>query len=135
MIAALAACSNGSKETKGGAEDPESIAADTVGAESFTAFYERFITDSAFQISRIPFPIKGKYRDPYQEYGWARESWGFQNLRLSDIDTTQYTVKVLQTPTRVVESVKAKEGGFSYTMEYRLMHKKWYVIFREENNL
>ena len=48
-------------------------AKDTV--ESFQSFNVKFHADSFFQISRIAFPIGGKYIDGSDQHGWTKQNW------------------------------------------------------------
>ena len=43
--------------------------------ENFDKFYNRFHTDSTFQMSRIKFPLQGKIIQGDQETKWSRDNW------------------------------------------------------------
>jgi len=50
---------------------------DDQGREDFITFHEKFYTDSAFQMSRIEFPLMGN--DPEgNPYLWEAETWKIQ---------------------------------------------------------
>ena len=43
--------------------------------ETFEEFNTRIHTDSAFQISRLSFPLAGHQIDAFEERGWTLENW------------------------------------------------------------
>lgn len=83
-------------------ENSREHSADTT--EMFETFNRRFHIDSAFQLSRIAFPINGRYVDGENSYAWTTNNWELlkkpvkQTAKVKD-----YKHSLQKTDTTVVE--------------------------------
>lgn len=103
-------------------------------AENFEKFYQRFLTDSLFQISRVNFPLKGKQIHIHGASGWKKEKWVMIKAKASEVDKTIYNVKTSRKEDSYFEGIYCKNCGFSFEMEYRLINGKWYLVYLQERD-
>ena len=119
--------------------------------ENFEEFYEKFLTDSLFQISRIKFPLPGENlgssdripSDIAEEYGievekeekayyWERDSWvPFEKV---DYDTTIFTEERLTVNDTIKIRIYIKDSGFQVGAHYKIIENKWYLVYYYEYN-
>src|SRR5687767_11691826 len=93
-VLVISSCSN--KSPKGESiNSPAAVTAtaytENPNAESFDRFNQRFHADSSFQLSRIAFPMGGKYVDDLESRMWSPDNWEMLTTPVSAVtDTTQY---------------------------------------------
>lgn len=103
--------------------------------ENFDLFYNKFHSDSAFQISRIKFPLEGKSMDGFEKTKWTKDNWTIMKVRIFDIDTTQYKVSYNKTDVTFTQKVWIENSGFSSEYTFELIDNKWYLVFALDQNL
>ena len=123
------------------AEDPQVIPpfSDTIVVEqcdnTFETFYEKFITDSIFQISRIKFPLGGTYTDFNGDLAWTAEKWKLMTWNYKDeLNNPDDSVSVIQTDSTFYFGTFCRDCGFSFWMEFEKLSGKWQLTSRQENN-
>lgn len=106
--------------------------------EDFQAFYNRFTGDSSFQISRVRFPIHGRYMDGetvgLDSLGhetsdskiWTKDNWEIIHP-ITGIDKSEYEVEKINTDSLVQITIKGKDFGFFYQETYRIENGNWYL--------
>ncbi len=98
-------------------------------AEAFAPFYDRFLTDSAFQMTRVRFPLPGqKFTADVADsaYRWQRADW--RMLREPQLDSTYFTRNLSVTDTLVTDEIAGKDSGLYFRMDYRPVNRKWYLV-------
>lgn len=101
----------------------------------FVAFYNKFISDSIFQISRVKFPIKGHYADFGGEQNWNKENWPMMKWDLrEEIKETEDSVSIEQSDNRLFFGSYGRDCGFSFEMTFEKIKGEWYLTYRQENN-
>lgn len=116
-----------------GDEDQNQLPTDAKGAESFDAFYQRFLEDSVFQLSRITFPLRSEVpigERPLSDKGYyiKKKDWEL-NIPIDRAAQPDVTVKFEDWDGLVIERVEI--GGFFYVeRRYGLnLEKKWELIY------
>lgn len=114
-------------------------------AEDFDQFYDKFYSDSSFQISRIVFPLKGE--DSNIIYGdiqvkdheteayfvrdnqlyWKKDGWRFKTTLWEDHEDFFKTIE--RRDTLVKERIHAKHEFWVLTSHFKLIDGKWMLIF------
>jgi len=118
-------------ETKKGIN---SHAKDTI--ESFQSFNVRFHADSFFQISRVAFPIGGKYIDGSNQHSWTRQNWKQLKSPVgSRVDTSQYKYRLIRTDSSVTEKFWIDQSGFNIERRFKLKKDKWFLTYFNDINL
>jgi hypothetical protein len=105
------------------------------GAENFDAFYQRFHTDSAFQYTRLKFPLQGKRVDADGDHQWTPKSWTPLTKPVFDADTTVFKVEYEQTRNTFTQKSWIDSSGFSVEYRFELLKRKWYLVYAMEVNL
>lgn len=107
-----------------------------VAEEAFAPFYERFLTDSAFQMERTQFPLPGqKLTEAVADsaYRWQRADW--RMLREPQLDSTYFTRNLSVSDTLVTDEIAGKDSGLYFRMDYRPVNKKWYLVHLVDRDL
>ncbi|MDR0659575.1 MAG: DUF4348 domain-containing protein [Prevotellaceae bacterium] len=103
--------------------------AKTIQPENFKTFYQKFLTDERFQLSRIEFPLDGCETDSDTTIYWENEDdWTLLTGSIYDVDTTMYKVEKSYSPTKVELKIYIPDSGFSVTQQYELEDGKWYLV-------
>jgi hypothetical protein len=103
--------------------------------ENFDQFYNRFHTDSLFQLSRIKHPLQGKLVDGTESGKWTKENWMLMKTRIYDIDTTQFKTSYQKTDVSFVQKVWIENSGFSSECRFEVLDGKWYLTYVLDQNL
>lgn len=100
---------------------------------TFKSFYSKFKRDSAFQIERIKFPLKGKYQTYDEEHEWTMEKWPymFWDFRIENLDDS---VSIVQDNNKFFYGTYCKDCGFSFEMQFNKIKGIWFLTYRQENN-
>ena len=104
--------------------------------EPFDAFYDRFMTDSTFQLERTRFPLPGqKYTAEVEDstYRWAREDW--RMLNEPQIDPTFFSRNLTVSDTLATDEIAGKSSGFYFKMVYRPVKRKWHLVYMVDRDL
>lgn len=103
--------------------------------ENFEEFYLRFHHDPDFQMSRIDFPIEGKYMDGHTEYEWNEQNWEVLKVPVWDIDQPGIEIDYDQTDTSFFQKIWVENSGFLSEYRFELIQNKWYLVYALEQNL
>jgi len=104
--------------------------------ESFQSFNIRFHADSFFQVSRIAFPIGGKYVDGSNQYSWTKQNWKQLKSPVgARVDTSQYKYRLVKTDSSVTEKFWIDQSGFSIERRFKLKKDKWFLTYFNDVNL
>jgi hypothetical protein len=106
-----------------------------IAVEDFDSFYNRFHTDSLFQISRVLFPLEGGSVDGLEEKKWTKENWQMVKTKVFDIDTTLFRVSYKKTENKFSAKAWIEDSGFSTEFRFELINKKWYLVYASDQNL
>jgi hypothetical protein len=105
--------------------------------ENFTSFYQRFHSDSAFQMKRIIFPLPGVNTDDMTVddsiYYWNVEKWEvhkFPNIKAND-----FKVDNMMSENTVVEKIYKDDSGFFIERKFELLNCKWILTYYANINL
>jgi hypothetical protein len=103
-------------------------------SEEFNSFYNRFTTDSAFQISRVIFPLEGatyfvNYRDELDSIPWNKDKWKFCIANIYKLDSIKYKMNILIQGSDVKENIWIKGSGFEMERRFKLINGKWYLVY------
>ncbi len=104
--------------------------------EVFAPFYDRFLTDSTFQMTRVRFPLPGqKFTEEVADsaYRWQRADW--RMLREPQLDSTQFSRNLSVSDTLVTDEIAGVNSGFYFRMDYRPVDKKWYLVRMVDRDL
>ena len=138
---AIAGCKSTSKtqktpETNGKTSATEAAAPKkSAKAEDFDKFYDRFHTDSAFQLSRVKFPLKGGEVGLEKTTPYTRQNWQMMRTRIYDIDKSQYKVEYKKTETTFTQRVWVEGSGFSTECRFELIGIQWFMVYVNDENL
>ena len=103
--------------------------------EDFDTFYDKFHNDSAFQMSRIQFPLEGKSVSPSGTTQWTRDNWNLIKTKIYNVDTSQYNVNYNKTEDTFTQKVWLEDAGFKWKCRFELIDKKWYLVYVLDQNL
>jgi hypothetical protein len=109
-------------------------------SEDFPSFYNKFTTDSLFQISRIIFPLKGCTYYLNNELNedslpWIKEKWHFCVANIYKIDTAKYKTKILVQDSNITENIWKDNSGFMMERHFSLIKGKWYQDYFLVSNM
>jgi hypothetical protein len=107
----------------------------SVRGENFDTFYQRFHTDSAFQISRLKFPLDGLKVDETGEHNWNVNNWNVLTIPVFEVDTTEFNVFFELKDKTFTQKAWIDNSGFSIEYRFDLLKKKWYLVYAMEVNL
>ena len=135
----ISSCSN-KKQINPSIDAPAAVTAiaykDDGRTESFDKFNARFHNDSSFQVSRVEFPIGGKYVDDLVSRIWSADTWEILITPVSAItDTTQYKHSLVRTHSFVTEKFWIDQSGFKVERRFALKGGKWYLVYYDDINL
>ena len=104
--------------------------------EDFSIFYERFLTDSTFQLSRINFPLEGlpasaDKADFMNGYYWTADKWDI-HIKI-DYEADGYTRNMTELDGYIREILVHSQG---WGLERRFMQVdgKWNLIYYSAPN-
>src|SRR5690606_1749984 len=106
-----------------------------IAIENFNTFYDKFHKDSLFQISRIKFPLEGVYVDSKGEKEWSARNWTMLKIKIFDVDTSEYKVKIQRTDTTFYQKFWLDSSGFWGEYKFQSLNNKWFLIYRTEQDL
>ena len=135
MILILVECNPQKKNTSNNSEKLKKKTEQVNNPESFDAFYERFHSDSTFQLSRIRFPLKGERIEGDTIKKWKKEDWNLMKTTIYEIDTAQYRVDYQKTEDTFVQKLWINNSGFKSVYRFKRIDGKWYLVYASEQNL
>jgi len=102
--------------------------------DEFPAFYERFHSDSAFQMERITFPLEGlpKQADSAtlisRSFRWTKEDWTIQ--KPIDTENGEFEREFLPlSDDMIIEKLTHKKWGLSITRRFARLDDGWHLIY------
>lgn len=105
---------------------------DTSLPEDFSAFYDRFHTDSAFQMAHINFPLEGKKaleEGGSEPYTYRQEEWKLHKP-YNDYEGT-YQRSFTSIGNMVTETIRATQGSFRMIRRFAKLSGEWTLIYYE----
>lgn len=103
--------------------------------EEFPVFYERFHSDSAFQMSRIMFPLQGLRVEGMEEIPWTAENWELMRTRIYQVDSTRFKTKVKQKKNYFEQTLWIEGTKFSSKRRFELLGNRWFLVYAYEGSL
>lgn len=103
--------------------------------EEFPVFYERFHSDSAFQMSRIIFPLQGLRQFGKEEIPWTADNWELMRTRIYQVDTTQFKTKIKQKKKYFEQTLWIEGTKFSSKRRFELRGNRWFLVYAYEGSL
>jgi hypothetical protein len=104
-------------------------------SESFKTFYEQFIADSIYQMSRINFPISGKYQNYEEERKWTKDNWVLITWDFrKEMNNQEDSTSIIQDSSTFFYGTYCKECGFSLEIRFNKIKGQWFLTHRQENN-
>ncbi len=103
--------------------------------ESFDTFYEKFLTDSSFQMERIQFPLPGikAGEEVDSTYQWNKEEWVM--LKKPELEGTEYKRDLQVSDTLATDEIFMENAGFYFKTVYEPIKKKWYLVYMVDSGL
>jgi len=103
--------------------------------EDFNDFYNRFLTDSSFQMQRVQFPLPGvRYGyGPDTTFVWTEQDWIM--LKKPTLDGTEYNRRLQVSDTLATDEIFADNTGFYFKMVYEPIKRKWYLVYMVDSSL
>lgn len=103
--------------------------------KNFEIFYDKFKSDSIFQMNHIKFPIKGQYEDYKKEKKWNKKkwplmTWDFRKVMLESLDR----ISIEQDSVKFFYGSYCVDCGFSFEMQFDKIGDAWFLTYRQENN-
>jgi hypothetical protein len=102
--------------------------------EDFDTFYDRFHNDSAFQLSRVKFPLNGGRFENGNEIEWTKENYTLLKTKIYDVDTIQFKTSYSKTDSTFYEKIWIDDSGFWVECEFRIIDQNWYLTTFNESN-
>jgi hypothetical protein len=112
---------------------PEAKKSETGEVSDFTAFYERFHQDSAFQMEHILFPLQGlpSSADSAQlldrNFRWQAEDWAIHRPIPANSDFSSKLLPVDEA--LVIEQIIHNSGDYAIERRFAKMNDEWLLIY------
>jgi hypothetical protein len=103
--------------------------------EEFPVFYERFHADSAFQMSRIIFPLQGLRVEGMDELPWSADNWELMRTRIYQVDSTRFKTKVKLKKKYFEQTLWIEGTNFSSKRRFELLGNRWFLVYAYEGSL
>ena len=107
--------------------------------DDFQTFYDKFHTDTAFQLSHIIFPLQGypAVTDSAQyvpeNFTWAKEKWILH--RPFDNAGGEFKRSFLNFNDIITEEISDRSGQFKMLRRFSKMDNEWFLIYYKEMGL
>lgn len=137
---AIAGCKSTSPTQKTPETDAKSSATTAVApkkkakVEDFDKFYDRFHADSAFQMSRIKFPLKGGYHTLDNSTKWTAQNWSLMTTRIYDVDKEKCRTTYSKTENSFTQKVWIDSAGLYTECRFELVDGKWFLVYMNDEN-
>ena len=97
-------------------------------SESFADFYQKFTTDSLFQLDRVEFPVHGRYMDnnlagtvESDSRTWTRQNWTIIHaIKQEDLSSLRISKNISDS----LAIIKTEGIDFNFTFEETYKRKK-----------
>jgi hypothetical protein len=113
---------------------------ETIDLSDFYAFYQRFHSDSLFQINHIIFPLKGLPRDADSamvaegSYFWDRDSWAMH--KPFDFELSEYEREIKPFRSNMIQEriIHGPTGTGMIRRFAKLSDGEWHLIYYSDMN-
>lgn len=105
-------------------------------SEDFYEFYDRFLSDSTFQMERVQFPLQGlKFGESEDTtYTWTRENWVM--LQEPQLEGTDFERNLqVKGDTLATDEIMMENSGFYFKMVYEPVRRKWHLVYMIDSGL
>ena len=101
--------------------------------EDFREFYEKFHSDSLFQVSRLSENFEGSkfYGESVEKIN--KDNWQFLPKGVYDVDTLQYETEVNISENKVETRIYVENSGIDIRLTYEKINDKWYLVSFVDN--
>ncbi|MBK9150518.1 MAG: hypothetical protein IPM26_05765 [Saprospiraceae bacterium] len=127
LVIALSACRQNSVQNHAGGNIP------VYESQEFQDFYEKFGTDSVYQMEHIVFPLEGMpaLQDTSDvipvDFKWQRESW-IMHKPYDDMNGT-FTREFIDFKGIVIEKIADHSGRYSMERRFSKLPDGWHLIY------
>jgi hypothetical protein len=96
--------------------------------EEWQDFYQKFHSDSLFQISRLSENFEGArfYGEIVEEI--TKDNWQFLPYGVYEVDTTQYQTEVDVSENKVETRIYVENSGIDIRLTYEKIKDKWFLV-------
>ena len=121
-------CKNEKKQTNA---EPGSIAE---MPDDFEKFFEKFHTDSVYQMNHITFPLEGMVKDPNSdkdtiiEYRWQKETWQLHHP-FNNYDSLFTRKFYMFGDNIIIEKITGVNGMFEMERRFAKLNDGWNLIY------
>jgi hypothetical protein len=102
-------------------------------SENFADFYQKFTTDSLFQLDRVEFPVHGRYMDndlagtvESDSTIWTRQNWTMIHA-INQEDLSNLRVSKRISDSLAIIKTEGIEFNFAFEETYKMKNGKWYL--------
>lgn len=127
LLATLSGCQSDRSTAEGGISVPREL------PEGFSEFYQRFLTDSLFQLERVLFPLQGlpdkadSATLAGNNFRWQMEDWTLHRpIRAGSDFSITFSAP---TETTVQEKIRHASGRYAMERRYARFDDGWYLIY------
>lgn len=121
------ACKNQPKESA-------ALPSDDALPEDFLTFYQRFHTDSAYQMAHIVFPLEGLPHQADaesladQNFRWQADDW--KMMRPVDWQMSEFEREILPlNASLILERIVNPKSGIGMMRRYAIIGDEWHLIY------
>lgn len=131
LVFMLIACKPANLETK--TSEPVEDMSDMKIPEDFRTFYDRFHSDTSFQLEHIVFPLSGIPANSDTltagtNYKWQKEGWRWH--RPIDPTLTGFEQEwQMLTQDLIIETISQRSAGFGMMRRFAKMDTGWMLIY------
>ncbi len=99
----------------------------------FDAFYQRFLTDSLYQMAHIQFPLEGipnnaQHPAELEQFRWQKEKWRMH--RPFDPDSTGFRSEFSTFGDElIIERIEHESGEYGMERRFTRQGDGWYLIY------
>jgi len=102
-------------------------------SESFANFYQKFTTDSLFQLDRVEFPVHGRYMDnelagttESDSITWTRQNWTIIHaLKQEDLSDLRISKNI--SDSLAIITTEGIDFNFTFEQTFKRKNGKWYL--------
>lgn len=109
--------------------------------EDFDAFYDRFHSDSVFQMTRVKFPLGGglieggSSDDVGDGTPITKDNYQLLKFKIYDVDTAIFKTSYSKSKDSFIEKAWIEDSGFSCEFRFKLIGKKWFLVYAQTTNI
>jgi hypothetical protein len=108
---------------------------ENIEMENFDTFYNKFHSDSLFQMARIKFPLEGQNIDGFKKTKWVKANWIMLKTKIYDVDTTKFITNYKKSKTDFIAQCHTEDSGFSSEYRFKIIKNKWHLVYAADKNL